>query len=120
MYQERSFQSELRADGKSISGRIPYDSLSVDLGGFKEKLARGVFNDTLKSGERVLMLWSHDPAKPLASTEAGTLRLQDKPDGLYFRAVLGESSWAKDALEAIKNKITTGVSFGFMVEKDSW
>jgi HK97 family phage major capsid protein/HK97 family phage prohead protease len=121
-YRQAAFKSEMRATGKTISGKIPYNSLSLDLGGFCEKLSPRCFSPTLKTKERVLMLWSHDPAKPLASTEAGTLRLQDKPDGLYFTAELGETTWAKDALEAIRNKITTGVSFGFRVlpNGDTW
>ncbi len=119
------FSSEIRAvnaAGKNrILGFIPYDSLSKNLGGFKEKIKRGAFANALKRSTRILGLFNHDHAKPLCNSEAGTLRLDDGPDGLSVEMQLDPSiSFHKDAWASVARGDIAGMSFGFTVAKDQW
>jgi phage head maturation protease len=59
------------ADGqKRITGLIPYDSRSVDLGGFVEEIKPGAFARSMREGDQVA-LWSHDTSRPLGATQQG-------------------------------------------------
>jgi hypothetical protein len=119
--EKRYFQYAVRAGSdRSISGKIPYNSLSRDLGGFRERLQRGCFADTIKSGEKVMAFWNHDTGTPLGSTSAGTLRLDDRSDGLHFTIVPPSNSWGEDVLISVKRGDIDGCSFGFRCRRDSW
>lgn len=110
----------LKATAKSIVGYIPYDSLSVDMGGFREVLKPGCFSKSITNRDRVLSLWNHDASKPLGSTKAGTLTIEDKRDGLHFQIFPPSNSWGKSALESVKRGDIDGCSFGFIVGQDDW
>ena len=118
-------QSELRIQPGTAStaiGLIPYDSLSGNLGGFREKIMPGAFAESLADGHNIFALWSHDSAKPLCSSNAGTLRLRDTVRGLSVEMDLDPTiSWCSDALRAIKTG-SMGLSFGFTLNPggDSW
>ena len=51
----RTFKAEIRSVGSKIIGRIPYNSESLDLGGFKEILKPGCFSESLRSKEAILV-----------------------------------------------------------------
>ncbi len=120
MEQRRQIPGELRVagDGKRIVGKIPFNSVA-DIGGFRERLAPGCFTRSLRSGRKIVALWQHDSSKPLANTESGTLRFEDKADALYFEMDLDpESSSARDALISVRRKDVDRTSFGFTVKKN--
>ncbi len=109
-----------RDDGKKIiSGVIPYDKESENLGGFVEIIRKGSFGRSLKDGD-VVCMWSHDSKYVLGRTSAKTLVLEDREDGLHFECELSNASWASDVYETIARGDVPGVSFGFRVVKDSW
>lgn len=118
---------EIRAkDGESESRTITgyaarFDKLSVDLGGFREKIQRGAFARSLKS-ENIRALWNHNRDIVLGSTKAGTLRLWEDEKGLRFDFDAPASPWGDTALESIRRGDVDGMSFGFMVPRngDSW
>lgn len=118
-----SAQLEIRATGRIVEGYAAlFDSESLDLGGFTEVIERGAFKNTLARDLRsdpALFLWGHDANQPLASTRPGTLQLSEDSRGLEFRAQLPATSWANDALEAVKAGLV-GTSFGFMTKRDKW
>jgi HK97 family phage major capsid protein/HK97 family phage prohead protease len=117
----RTFNAvELRADEQSISGKIPYGSKSVDMGGWHEVLKAGCFADTIRSGARVLSFWSHDQSRPLASTDSRTLELTDTASALQFRIHVPDTSWGRDALASVRSHVTKNCSFGFRCKRDSW
>ncbi len=119
--EKRYYQiSELRADGKTIRGKIPYNSLSRDLGNFKERLQRGCFADSLKSGAKVMAFWNHDTSTPLGSTSAGTLRVDDRADALHFTIHPPPNQWGDSVMVSVKRGDVDGCSFGFRCLKDEW
>lgn len=96
-----------------------FDSLSVPLYGFREKIQKGAFAESL-SKNNIKALWNHNSDFPLGSTKGSTLRLEEDERGLLFELDLPDNSWGKDAAIAIQRKDVDGVSFGFSVKKDSW
>lgn len=69
----------------------------------------------------VPLKYNHDKekAKILARARQKTLQLENRQDGLYFKAEL-KTNFGKDVYEAIKNGEITGCSFGFICEEDSF
>ena len=120
----RSFSTagiETREEGGKahISGVIPYDSLSEDLGGFREVIRKGAFTKTLQEGD-ARCLWAHNTQYVLGRRSANTLSFRDEADGLHFDCTLPATSWARDVFETVSRRDAPGVSFGFYVIKDAW
>lgn len=109
---------EVRAEGGAtrLSGRFPYGAETTLGDGRRERFAAGAFRSRVAAGENVFLLAGHDPEKPLASTEAGSLTLRDDDDALHIEArVAATTSWAADALAALAAGLTKGLSPGFRV-----
>ncbi len=104
-----------------IEGYIAkFDSITELWEGYYEKIDRGAFDDTLKDGHNIFLLYHHDWSKPLASTKTGTLELETDNTGLRFKATINNNlSYAKDTMELIREGLIAGCSFGFnCVEED--
>lgn len=109
---------EVRAEGGAtrLSGRFPYGAETTLGNGRRERFAARAFRSRIDAGENVFLLVGHDPEKPLASTEAGSLTLRDDDDALHIEARVSPSTtWAKDALAALAEGLTKGISPGFRV-----
>jgi HK97 family phage prohead protease len=110
---------EVRAEGgdRYLHGRFPYGR-ETDLGdGRRERFAARAFRSRIEAGENIFLLAGHDPEKPLASTEAGSLTLRDDDNALHIEArVAATTSWATDALAALTAGLTKGLSPGFRVQ----
>lgn len=109
---------EVRAEGGAtrLSGRFPYGSETTIGNGRRERFAARAFRARIDAGENVFLLAGHDPEKPLASTEAGSLTLRDGEDALHIEArVIPSTTWANDALAALASGLTKGLSPGFRV-----
>ena len=94
--------------GYKITGHgAVYNSLSDDLGGFREKIAPGFFDRAVANAPDVKLLFNHDPNWILAATKNGSMRLRLDSVGLgydgavspavaatqqgqYVRAILGD------------------------------
>jgi uncharacterized protein len=111
-----------REDGSRIvSGyAILYNSLSVDLGGFSEIVAPGSLTRTLRENPDVLCLRDHKSELVLGRTVAGTLTLDDQPNGLHFTVTLPNTTAASDLAESLSRGDVDGCSFGFSVFNDTW
>jgi HK97 family phage prohead protease len=126
--ERRSLVSELRAESQgdemSIAGYAAlFNSLSKDLGGFKERIAPGAFTRSLASGADVKMLVNHDPSQLLGRSKNGTLKLEQDDRGLKFRCVLNPDVEAHRSIHAlIANETMDECSFGFSVPSggDAW
>lgn len=129
-HNEREFRSapirEVRVatadDGThAVSGfAIVYNSLSVDLGGFKEIVAPGALTRTLAESPDVLCLRDHEPTLLLGRTTAGTLTLADGQAGLHFTCTLPATTTGTDLAESLRRGDIDSCSFGFCTVNDTW
>lgn len=124
--EKRIFDTELtvekREDGtaKSIEGHAAvFNKLSENLGGFREKIAVGAFDQVLNDDVRALI--GHDPDKILGRTKAGNLKLSVDKIGLKYRIKpVGTRSYELDLVESLERKDVDQSSFGFRVDEDKW
>ncbi len=119
--------AELGPDGLDIEERDgetpkirgvapPWDSLSVDLGGFREKFSPTAFDKVLaKKRLDVPLLFNHDDSRILARTTNGTLRIEKTDKGLAFEADPVATATAAEVLTLIRSKTIFGSSFAFTV-----
>lgn len=106
-------------DGKEIHGIIPYGKWSGDLGGFREKLEKGAFTDTIEEDD-IRALWNHDSNFPLGRKSAGTLELEETKEGLRFKITPPDTMLADSFLTSIERGDAKQNSFQFLVEDDDW
>src|SRR5574340_914176 len=92
---------ELRAvmDGdkptKICGHAAKFDSLSEDLGGFRERIAPGAFAKTIQSGD-IRALWNHDANIVLGRNKSGTLRLSEDLAGLAYECDAPDTQLVRD------------------------
>lgn len=95
-----------------------FDSLSEDLGGFRERIAKGAFAAVL--GDDVRSLWNHDPNFLLGRTASGTLRLAEDEVGLAIENDMPDTAFARDLGVLIDRGDVREMSFAFTVGDDVW
>jgi HK97 family phage prohead protease len=95
-----------------------FDSLSENLGGFREQIKRGAFRNVLNQDVRLLV--NHDPNMPLARGDA--LTLIEDPTGLQVRALIrSDLSYARDLRINLEEGNVTQMSFAFGSDvEDDW
>lgn len=111
---------ELRQDGEEnvvVGYGSVFNTLSNELGGFREIIAEGAFDGRLQDDVRFLI--NHD-GLPLARTTNGTLRLSTDERGLKYEAKVANTSLGRDLIELMRNGTINQSSFAFVVEDDSW
>jgi HK97 family phage prohead protease len=98
-----------------------FDSLSNDLGGFKERLQAGCFSRALQERQDVRCLRNHNPDFVLGRTKNGTLRLAEDKTGLNFRCMLDRNNPEHVSLHAsVKRGDIDSMSFAFIQKAQSW
>ena len=97
-----------------------FNSLSEDLGGFREKIMPGAFDDVLKNDVRAY--FNHDPNYLLGRTSAGTLRLSVDEKGLRYELDVPNTTAGRDLKENLRLGNITQSSFAFTIGRDgdSW
>lgn len=119
MIERRSIS--LQGQDAQLTARIPFNSLSEDLMGFREKIHPDAFKRTLSDqSAEVLALWNHDSGKPLARRSNGTLQLAADATGLTARITPDDTTWSEDAKRSIAGGTVSGSSFGFQTKEDRW
>ena len=125
LFPEAELTVEERAGGRTVIigyGAV-YDRLSLDLGGFREKISPGAFDKILtrqRGKQDVVALFNHDKNYVLGRTSSGTLELSSDAKGLKYEVTPPTSR--SDILELITRRDVRGSSFGFSVSNggDSW
>src|SRR5579884_3981804 len=121
-FERRTFKVELRAaaadgdqaKGRTISGYAAlFNSLSEDLGGFREIIAPGAFDGCMDDDVRCL--FNHDPNMVLGRTASKTLRIEQDDTGLKFECDLPDTDDARDLVELMKRGDVDQCSFAFTV-----
>lgn len=127
-YEQRLYPLELAAvelreegDGPRLIAWYPalFDSLSEDLGGFRERIGRRAFTATLQERE-IRALINHNPDLILGRTSKGTLKVSVDQRGLHAETAIPDTSYARDLLVNIEAGNITGGSFMFQASKDAW
>ena len=119
--------SEIRMDSqedgsepKIVGYAAKFNSLSNDLGGFREKIEPGAFSRALSEGQDVRALVDHDPGKIIGRSTSGTLRMLEDDHGLRVEIDPANTTAGRDIMESITRGDVTGMSFGFTVKDDDW
>jgi HK97 family phage prohead protease len=111
---------ELREEGDSnvvVGYASVFNTLSNDLGNFKEIISPDAFEGRLNDDVRFLI--NHE-GLPLARTTNETLRLTTDETGLRYEAKVANTSLGRDLLELMRNGTINQSSFAFVVDDDSW
>ena len=109
------------ADDIRLAGyAIVFNSLSQDLGGFRERIAPSAVDRTLRTGGNVDALLDHkrETNSILGSTDSGLLRLRKDRYGLSVDITPPDTSFARDLLKTVKAGLVKGMSFAFRVFPD--
>lgn len=115
--------AEVRAaegERKIVGYAAVFNSLSEDLGGFREVILPGAFDRALREGHDVRALWNHNPDVVLGRTKSGTLKLSVDEKGLRSEIDPPETRAAEDVLTSIRRGDVDGMSFAFRVLTDNW
>jgi len=110
----------LNVKGRTVSGYAAvYGTESRDLGGYRERIAAGAFDNVLAGDDvDVRCLLNHDPNIVLGRTKSGTLKLSSDSRGLKFECELPETR--SDLREAVERRDLDGASFRFVVDEEEW
>jgi hypothetical protein len=105
----------------TIAGYGAVFSNEYEVAGFTESVSPRAFVKTLKQNADHAVVWSHDAARVLGTTESGSARFEVDERGLRYEADLDLAD--PDGMGAYR-KIATGKvrqsSFSFEVVKDKW
>lgn len=99
-----------------------FNRLSLNLGGFQEKIDKAAFADVLDTDPDVHLLWDHDTRYPLARTRSNQylLELREDPKGLHTYAKVAPTTFASDLRVLMESGVIDQMSFAFTVESDTW
>lgn len=113
---------ELRVQGEGdeeprIAGYAAvFSQLSEDLGGWREIIQPGFFDQVLEDDVRAL--WNHNADMVLGRTRSGTLALRQDDQGLRIEIQPPATQWARDALVTMDRGDVDQASFAFRVRPD--
>jgi HK97 family phage prohead protease len=108
-------------DERRLTGyAIVFNSLSQDLGGFKERIAPVAVDRTLRTSANVDALIDHrrETTTILGSTDSGLLKLRKDRHGLAVDVRPPDTSMVRDLLTVVKAGLVKGMSFAFRVFPD--
>lgn len=113
-----------RSDNYTLRGHAAvFNSLSEDLGGFRETIEPRAFREALRGSPDVRLLFNHDPNKVLARTTAQvdgkpSLELREDATGLHVWAVIQPRSWVNDLAVEMAGGLIDQMSFAFSIRED--
>lgn len=113
---ERRAAAGISLAGRQIRGyAVVFNTLSADLGGFRELITPEAVDRTLRDRLDVRALVDHDASKVLGRTAAGTLRLAKDERGLRVEIDPPDTTAGRDVVALMQRGDVTGMSFAFSV-----
>lgn len=112
---------DVAADEKHLTGyAIVFNSLSEDLGGWREIIAPAAVDRTLKAGTNVDALVDHrrETSTILGSTDSGLLTMRKDRHGLHVDIYPPDTTAARDVVTNVKAGLVRGMSFAFRIRRD--
>jgi uncharacterized protein len=94
-----------------------YDQLT-DMGWYREKIDPGFFVGRLQDDIR--SCFNHNENYVIGRNKANTLKVENRPEGLWFAVKPPDTQYARDLQVSIKRGDVTGCSFMFRTKKDLW
>lgn len=111
------------SDSRLVDGYASvFNSLSEDLGGFKEKIDIKAFDNVIEKSD-VFALLNHDSKRGILARSKfgkGTLNLTIDEKGLKYSFEAPHTALGDEAIEMIKRGDIDSSSFAFTVESDKW
>jgi HK97 family phage prohead protease len=119
---ECELQIETRASGReAIRGlAIPYNRLSLDLGGFRERIMPGAFDKVLnrqRGRGEILSYYNHNSDLLLGRESAGTLEIIADDRGISYVVEPPDTTAGRDVLALVRSRNLKGSSFAFTVSQ---
>lgn len=119
--EKRAATQPMAIKGQTVEGYAAVFNSAADICGmWKEVIAPGAFTDTLRSGQDVLALYSHEVERLLGRASSGTLRLREDEKGLAVEIDLPDTTDGRDVGVLVGRGDLRGMSFGFCVTHDEW
>jgi len=113
---------EERADGRAVikGYAVVYNRLSVDLGGFRERIMPGAFDAVLtrqRGRADLVSYYNHNPDMLLGRESSGTLKVWSDQKGVGFEVT--PPATRADVLELVRRLDVKGASFTFSLNGSS-
>ena len=111
-------------DNNRIEGvAVVFEQWSEDLGGFREKIARGALDGVIERSD-VFALLDHDRRKGILGRckygDQRSLNLDVQDDGLHFALNLPNTPVGEETRSGLERGEIDGSSFAFTVLEDQW
>ena len=109
--------------GRQIVGYgYVFNSLSENLGGFREVIAPGAGADVLAGTPDIRGLFNHNPDLVLGRTTAGTMSVEEDDTGSRYLIDAPDTSYARDLLVSLERGDVNQSSFAFRIARggDVW
>ena len=111
-------------ENRHIEGyAIVFNSLSNDLGGFREIIEQGAITDELIKNSDILCLMNHDIKKGVLARSyqgRGSLKLEIDEHGLHYSFEAPKTALGDEVLEGIRRGDISKCSFAFVCGEDNW
>lgn len=110
-------------DSRTIEGyALVFNSLSEDLGGFREQIIPEAVDGMIEASD-ILALLNHDQSRGVLARSRygkGSLNLEIDEVGLKYRFEAPHTALGDEVLEYLRRGDITSSSFAFVIEADNW
>lgn len=119
-YKSSNIGIETREDGKPVIKGHAAVFNEIESGGwFREQVAPGAFEDSLKTDD-IRALWNHRTDIVLGRNRSKTLKLWEDKKGLAVEIYPSDTDLVRGYLDMIERGDVSQMSFGFIVKKSTW
>lgn len=110
-------------DSRTVEGyAIVFNSLSLDLGGFREIILPEAIDGVIERSD-ILALLNHDKTRGILARSKqgkGSLTLEIDEKGLKYRFEAPHTALGDEVLEYLRRGEITSSSFAFTIDEDMW